>query len=113
MREELRRDHRADRVSAEVFRTGGAAAVAEEAGQRVVAARLKHAAEHVEITGHVCSSGYFAAGRSFACTCAETTPLFAATPLTLASFFGLRTSRPPLSLLPTTVSLLRMTGSRA
>src|SRR5450432_4789954 len=47
----------------------------------------------------VVSDRYFA-GRSLPCTCAETTPLPAVLPLGFASFFGLRTSRPPFSLLP-------------
>ena len=49
--EELRRDDRADRVAAEVLRPGRAAAVAVEAGQRIVAAGLQRAAEHVAV-GH-------------------------------------------------------------
>src|SRR5450432_3888151 len=53
MREKLRRRHCADRVPADVFWAGCAAAVAEEAGQWVVATRLKTATEHVEI-GHQC-----------------------------------------------------------
>src|SRR5450631_3515683 len=52
------------------------------------------------------AAGYLV-GRSLPCTCAETTPLPAVLPLGLASFLGLRISRPPFSLLPITDSSLR------
>jgi hypothetical protein len=49
--EELRAHHRADRVAAEVFRTGVAAAVAVEARDRIGAARFQLSAQHVPL-GH-------------------------------------------------------------
>ena len=51
MLEERGCDHRADRVSTPILRTGTTAPVTVKAGERVDATRLKRATEHVEI-GH-------------------------------------------------------------
>src|SRR5665213_3862761 len=52
MLEERRRHDGADRVATEILGTGRAKAVTEETRDRVVAARLEFAAEHVEIGEH-------------------------------------------------------------
>ena len=59
--EELGRDHRADRVGPEITGAGAAAAVAVEAGERVGAAGLRGATEHVSLhvgTVPPCPLGY-------------------------------------------------------
>jgi ketopantoate hydroxymethyltransferase len=49
MLEELGGHHRADRVAAQVFRAGGAAAVPVETSQRIGPTWLKLAAEHITV----------------------------------------------------------------
>src|SRR6185437_13622517 len=46
-RQELRCHHRADRVAAEVFRPGIAAAIPKEAGHRRAGARFQQSPEHI------------------------------------------------------------------
>src|SRR3546814_1551288 len=54
MAQELRGDHGADRVAAEVLGAGAAAAVSEEPGHRIRAARFELAPQDVQFT-HRCS----------------------------------------------------------
>src|ERR1700722_2604144 len=56
MREELRGHHRADRVAAQVLRSGGAAPVPVEPGERIGPTRLQFPAEHISVA-HICSIG--------------------------------------------------------
>src|SRR5699024_3282546 len=55
MIEELLGDDRAQRVAAPILRSGAAAAVSEESGERIGSARLQRTAEHIafgwEVTG--------------------------------------------------------------
>ena len=48
--EEFRGHHRSDGVAPPILRTGMAAAVSKESGDRVIAARLQRATQHVEIS---------------------------------------------------------------